>query len=137
MTTSHAGRPKDWQWLAAVIAACALGAGCATFERSVDAPRTRAQALADELDTVGVTVSPAVAGDLFGADGGHLCAAAATPGALANVALAGHRFALRKTTVDTGDVTAARTVIEVSCPQHLDAFDAYVDGLATGDVDSG
>lgn len=120
-----------------MIAACTLGAGCATVEHDVDATRTRAEKLADELNAVGATVSTPAAQALFGADGGHLCAAAATPGALANVALVGHRFALRKTAVDTDDVAAARTVIDVYCPQHLDAFDAYVDGLATGDVDDG
>ena len=109
--------------------------GCGGAPR--DADEATATTLSARLDELGVAVSPDVAADLFGTDGGHLCAAADDPGALPNVALVGHRFALRKTAVDTDDVAVARAVIETYCPQHLEAFTRYTDGLATREGDDG
>jgi hypothetical protein len=106
-----------------VAAALVLGA-CA--QPQSDEALDRGRALEAALHSLGYTMKAEEAAWIFGEDGGHLCA-----DDLANRALAGHRFALRKTKVRLSDVEFARVVVDVYCPEQRQRFDDYVAGLAT------
>lgn len=126
-TTRHAAAST-------MLVACALVAvACGTPEISQD-DAARAEELQTEWSSTGTSIPTSTAALLFDGDGGHLCAAAGSAGDLANVALVGHRFALRKTAVSPDDVARARAVITVYCPDKLSTFDDYAAGLVTGET---
>jgi hypothetical protein len=112
------------------LALAAFAAGCGQSIGSSE--QAMAEELQAKLEPLGVSVTTGTLVSLYGDDGGHLCAAADDDDDLANVSLAGHRFALRKTKVSTRDVAYARAVIEVYCPDELASFDDYANGLDQG-----
>jgi hypothetical protein len=114
--------------VALVLVACA--AGCGQSVSSTE--QAMAEELQAKLEPLGIDVPTGTLVSLYGDDGGNLCAAAGDDDDLANVSLAGHRFALRKTKVSTRDVAYARAVIEAYCPDELRSFDDYAAGLDQG-----
>lgn len=109
---------------AIAVAAVLLGGGCASS--ATDEATSRGHALEAALADHGFDLSAEQATWIFGEDGDHLCA-----DDLANTALVGQRFALRKTEVSGRDVEFARIVVDVYCPEARRRFDDYVAGLAT------
>lgn len=115
------------------ISLAILVAGCGDLDVSPDAV-SQAQELESQLAAQGVDLPAETGATVFAEDGAHLCAAA-DEGAdhLALVAFTPYSFALRKTEIDSEDVAAARAVVGIYCPENLDNFEDYVDGLSQGD----
>ena len=112
-----------------VLAGCGAG-GVESRETA------KAAELQERLARLGDEVPRSVLVSLYDDDGGYLCAAAAGKGDLDQVALTGHRFALRKLEVDPRDVGYIRAVVGVYCPDEQQRVDDYVDGLKQSGVGS-
>lgn len=110
----------------AIAAAAVVLGACAS--PATDVAAERGQALEAALAGHGFTLAAEDAAAIFGEDGGHLCA-----DDLTRTALAGDRFALRKTEVSSRAIEFDRVVIDVYCPEARHRFDDYVAGLATAD----
>ena len=115
---------------AVVALACLaiVAVGCA--EQTPTAEESQlAEQLQSELASQGLDVGTETLIALFGDDGGHLCIDAEQGSDFTDVVLVSHRFALRKTTVDSEDVMVASAVIDVYCPDERAAFDEFVASL--------
>jgi hypothetical protein len=117
--------------LAAALLAVAVLVGCGSQEIK-SSQEQKAQQLQAKLQPLGMDVPTGVLVSLYQDDGGYLCAAAAGPGDFEHVALAGHRFALRKLHVDPNDIAYVRAVIGVYCPDQTKRVDHYLSGLEQG-----
>jgi hypothetical protein len=127
-------RRPAWTASVGLVVVLAL-AGCG--QDVTDAEAAKAKDLQAAVRPIGIDISEGVAASLYGTDGGAVCEDAADPGTLSSEAasVVSHRFALRKTKADRDDVKYLRAVIKTYCPDQLDSFNDYVDGLAVGNPD--
>jgi len=117
--------------LVAAVLAVSVLAGCGS-QKITSSQEQKAQQLQAKLQPLGFDIPTGVLVSLYKNDGGFLCAAAHGPGALEHVALAGHRFALRKLHVDPKDIAYVRAVVSVYCPDETERVDHYLNGLEQG-----
>jgi hypothetical protein len=119
--------------LAVGLALVVFLAACSDASDDPDAV-AKADQLVAALQASGATIPADSAVALFRTDGGHLCVGATRAEDFVDTVLVSHRFALRKKKVSTTDVAFDRAVISVYCPDELPAFDAFVNGLTTGET---
>lgn len=117
--------------IAALVCVAVLAAGCGE-QSANDTESQLAAQLQAELASQGFEVQTSTLIALFGDDGGHLCIGAEHASDYIDTALISHRFALRKTSVDTEDVEFVEAVIDVYCPAERAVFDKFVAGLKVG-----